>query len=146
MPLTNTKLRIVRATGVRFDLPDRQGLALQVGVSGPMTWTLTYRVVEIGTTGEGRVARRAGTKQRMNLNEYPAVGLSEARTRALAARELARAGSDPAEARRAALAPTDRPPTVADLVERYAEGHLRARNLRAGPNVERLLRRHVAPA
>ena len=146
MPLTDTKLRTVRATGVRFDLPDRQGLALRVGASGSMTWTLTYRVAGTGTAGEGRVARLAGTKQRMNLGEYPAVGLSEARTRALAAREMARAGTDPAEARRAAVAPGDGPPTVADLVESYAEGHLHARNLRAGPNVERMLRRHVVPA
>lgn len=37
MPLTDIKLRTVRATGVRFDLPDRQGPALRVGASGSMT-------------------------------------------------------------------------------------------------------------
>jgi len=34
MPLTDSKLRAVRPNGTRYELPDRQGLALRVGSTG----------------------------------------------------------------------------------------------------------------
>ncbi|MGG5809155.1 tyrosine-type recombinase/integrase [Falsiroseomonas sp. CW058] len=145
MPLSDTKLRAVRPTGARVELPDRGGLSLRVGASGAMTWTLTYRVKGKGDPGEGRVARLAGPKCRMALGSYPAMGLSEAREAALAARRLARDGIDPGAAQRAQAAAQAAAITVADLIERYAADHLR-RNLRSAPVVEALLARHVRPA
>ena len=145
MPLTDTKLRTVRATGVRIDLTDGHGLTLRVGVSGSMTWTLAYRVAGAGEPGAGRVARQVGPKQRMTLGDYPAVTLAEARKRALTARQAAQQGIDPGAGQRRNAGCMTGPMTVADLVERYAEAHLR-RNLRAGLTVERLLHRHVLPA
>jgi len=145
MPLTDTKLRSVRATGVRFDLTDRQGLILRVGASGTMIWAVSYRVAGAGAPGNGRVARLAGPTQRMTLGEYPAIGLAEARARALNARQAARQGDDPGAAQRALATPVAGPVTVSDLFDRYAEAHLR-RNLRSATTVERLLRRHILPA
>jgi len=144
-PLSDTKLRAVRPTGERFDLPDRDGLVLRVGTKGSMTWTLTYRVTGTGEAGTLRAARLAGPKCRMTLGVYPDMTLGEARGAALAARRAARAGIDPGAARRALAAPGEAPVTVADLVDRYAAGHLR-RNLRSAPVVEALLARHVVPA
>ena len=145
MPLTDTKLRTVRATGVRIDLTDGHGLTLRVGVGGSMTWTLAYRVAGAGEPGGGRVARQVGPKQRMTLGDYPATSLAEARKRALTARQAAQQGIDPGAAQRRQAGYMTGPMTVTDLVERYAEAHLR-RNLRAGLTVERLLHRHVVPA
>lgn len=144
-PLTDTKLRAVRPTGKRFELPDRDGLALRVGAKGSMTWTLTYRVARTGDVGTRRHERLAGPKCRMTLGAYPGVTLGKAREAALKARRDAQQGVDPGAAQRALAAPAEVAVTVADLVERYAAGHLR-RNLRSAPVVEALLARHVVPA
>lgn len=145
MPLSDTRLRAVRPTGARFELPDRGGLSLRIGVAGSMTWTLTYRVRGRGDPGEGRVARLAGPKRRVALGSYPAMSLGEARAAALAARRLAGQGHDPGAAGRAQAAAGAGAVTVAGLIDRYAAGHLR-RNLRSAPVVEALLARHVRPA
>ena len=57
MPLTDTKLRAVRPTGARLDLPDSRGLILRIGAGGSMTWTVTYRVAGMGASGKGPVAQ-----------------------------------------------------------------------------------------
>lgn len=138
MPLTDTKLRQLKPTGRRFELPDRDGLCLRVTPKGTMTFTVAYRVRGKGDATGQRVARLAGRKQRLTLGEYPAVSLAQARAKAAAVKQLARSGTDPgidqSDARR-----------VNDLIDRYSAEHL-SRNLRAGGNVEKLLRLHVAPA
>jgi integrase len=106
-----------------------------------MTWTRIYRVAGAGPAGKGRLDRLAGPKQRLVLGTYPNMSLASARAAALSAREAARQGN---ASRTPQAAPTG-PETVAQLVERYAKGHLR-RNLRAGAMVEALLERHVLPA
>lgn len=96
------------------------------------------------STGKGRLDRLAGPKQRLVLGTYPDMSLASARTAALSAREAARQGYDPA-ASRTPQAPPKGPETVAQLIGRYAKGHLR-RNMKAGAMVETLLERHVLPA
>ena len=142
MALTDTKLRTVRPTGARFDLADARGLTLRVGASGTMTWTVIYRVAGAGTSGNGRLTRLAGPKQRLVLGSYPGMTLARARTAALKACEAARQGI---LTRCGHNRPMAGPVTRAQLVERYAAGHLR-RNLRAATMVEALLDRHVVPA
>ncbi len=158
MPLTDSKLRGVRATGKRFELPDRDGLALRVGANGSMIWTLTYTVRGAGTMPGVRVARRAGERRRANLGSYPTMSLAEARETASGTMGLASAGTDPRPPVTVATADASgrgdggqghgQGPravvTVSDLLTRYTREHL-DRNLGSGSNVERLLRRHVEP-
>jgi integrase len=145
MPLSDSKLRGLRATGARFELPDRDGLVLRVGANGSMTWTLTYTVRGAGETPGVRVVRRASDRRRMTLGTYPAMSLSDARDKAQAVNAAARAGTDPQPRTAVAATPSDGPMqvvTVGDLLTRYTREHL-DRNLGSGSNVERLLRRHV---
>src|SRR3712207_774824 len=72
--------------------------------------------------------------------EYPSISLAEAREKAALVKRLAREGTHPAEMMRAQAPPAV--PKVKDLIDRYVTEHL-GRNLKAGGNVEKLLRRHV---
>jgi integrase len=144
MPLTDTKLRNLKPTGTRFELPDRNGLVLRVSARGAMTWTVAYRVRGEGEAAGERVARLAGDKRRATLGDYPTLSLAEARARAAEIKRLARAGLDPVAAQRDTGRPSG--PIVADLVERYAAEHLKRNGLRAGANAEKQLRLHVLPA
>ena len=145
MPLTDTKLRAVRPTGVRVDLPDRGGLSMRVGTAGSMTWCLTYTVRGSSEAVGVRVARRTSNRRRAILGSYPAVSLSEAREAAQAMLRLAHAGMDPRPAQGPPMiAPVVLPMTVRELLVRYISDHL-DRNLDSGGNVARLLRRHVEP-
>jgi len=141
MALTDTRLRNLKSTGKRFELPDRDGLVLRVSQRGVMTWTVSCRVSGQGEAAGTRVTRLAGAKQRFTLGEYPSISLAEARERAAVIKRLARAGTPPAVEARAEPVSA---PTVADLVERYVSSHVH-RNLKGGKNVENLLRRHVVP-
>ena len=67
---------------------DGDGLMLVVRASGRKSWLLRYQM--------------KGVRRDMGLGRYPEIGLKEARHRALDARRLIGAGSDPIEARQAA--------------------------------------------
>lgn len=141
MPLTETRLRALRPTGSRSELPDRDGLSLRVSQRGVMTWTVAFRVQGESAAGGTRRNRLSGDKRRFTLGEYPLVSLADAREKALAVRRLARAGTNPVET----LRPKPKAVvTVADVIARYGTEHLR-RNTRAGGNVEKLLALHVTP-
>jgi Arm DNA-binding domain len=106
-----------------------------------MTWAVYYRVQGKGDGAGVRLERLSGPKQRFALGEYPTISLAEAREHALAVKRLARSGADPVET----LHPKPKAVVrVQNLIERYAAEHLR-RNMKAGANVEKLLRLHVAP-
>ena len=64
MRFTGIKFSSVRATGVRFDLSDRQGLILCAGAAGTMAWTMDYRIAGAGSAKNGLVARLARPRQR----------------------------------------------------------------------------------
>jgi hypothetical protein len=115
LPLTDTKLRSLRPTGKRFELPDRDGLVLRVSQAGVMTWTVTLRVRGAGEEPGQRVAKLAGTKKRIGLGEYPAVSLALAREHASAMRRLARDGEDPRGCKHAPVAAR----TVRDLIDKF---------------------------
>ena len=145
MALTDTKLRAIKATGERREYPDRGGLVLRVSGRGATTWTVSYRVRGKGEVGGERVAQLASGKRRLTLGDYPTVGLAEARAKAAEVKRLARAGVDAADELRGGVVRA-RGPTVADLLGRYAEEHLRRNGLRAANNAEQKLRLHVLPA
>src|SRR5687768_346745 len=96
MALNDTRLRHLKPTGKRFELADRDGLALRMSQRGVMSWTVAYRIAGAGIEPGARVARVSGPKQRLTLGEYPTLSLADARDKAAYARRLARAGNDPA--------------------------------------------------
>lgn len=80
--------------------------------------------------------KRAITK----LGTYPATSLAEARARALEARNLVEAGSDPRDAFKASGADL----TVADLIDSYMAKHVRP-NLRRAGHMEKRFQKDVRP-
>ena len=145
MPLTDSKLRAVRPNGTRYELPDRQGLALRVGSTGSMVWTLTYTVRGAALVPGDPAPPTRGERRRMNIGSYPEMSLSEAREHALKLRRGAKNGVDPRPSELEITPPvSSQVVTVADLIDRYVREHLH-RNLASGGGVERLLRRHVEP-
>jgi integrase len=143
--LTDTKLRRLPPPEKRIHLHDGQvrGLILRVTPAGSKTWALECRVRGQGealATGK----RGAGPKQRFTLGDYPTMSIAEARAAASQMLALARRGMDPAP-KLATPKEVPKPElTVAGLIDRFAEQHLR-RNLRSGEMVEKLLRAHVEP-
>lgn len=105
------------------------GFALRVTDKGSKSWVYFYRI--------------HGRQRRMTIGSYPAFDLAQAREEARAAQREVEKGNDPAgtrvEARR------QKPDTVREVVEKYAERHLRPNNKTAG-EVERMFARHVLPA
>jgi integrase len=91
--LTAAQLSAIRPTGEQFDVVDPAvpGLILRVGPSGSKRWLFRFRW------------KRA--RPRIALGEFPAVGLSEARDRALAHRKELSHGIDPRRSSRAAIKP-----------------------------------------
>ena len=69
MALTDARLRNLRPTGKRFELPDRDGLTLRVSQGGTMTWAVSFRVHGAGDSEGKRVQKLAGEKQRNRCSE-----------------------------------------------------------------------------
>ena len=127
--LTDRFVAGVRPTGEGGDrdYPDRvvRGLRLRVFASGMKSWTFRYAACD----------RHA----RLTLGTYPAVGLAQARAKALEARAALEAGKDPNN-----LFGADPGMTVADLVASYVEKHVRP-NLRTAAEIERRFERNIVP-
>lgn len=86
MPLTDTAARQAKPKEKSYRLSDSQGLYLEVMPGGSKLWRLKYRI--------------AGKEKRYAIGSYPAVSLSEARTRRDEARKLIADGVDPVQARK----------------------------------------------
>lgn len=88
--------------------PQGAGLMLRVADTGRKIWMVRYRTDD-------------GQQRRLNLGYYPDVGLSEARSRAVAARLEATGGGDPAGARqqRRVEAKAERLKTFNNLADTY---------------------------
>jgi len=137
--LTDRYLQTVTppSTG-RLEILDAEapGLVLRVTPNGVRSWAIRYRL-------KGQAQRRA------TFGSYPAVSLSDARTRAKTIAAAAAHGTDllAREAHEAAerRAAAGRPVSVADLLDRYVEDHCLP-NQRRGSLTERLFVMHVKPA
>lgn len=141
MALTDARLRNLRPTGKRFELPDRDGLTLRVSQGGTMTWAVSFRVHGAGDSEGKRVQKLAGEKQRLTIGQYPTISLAEAREKAVQAKRMARSGISPSKID-AAVPPSV--PTVKTLFDRFHAEHL-ARNHRDGTSVGSVLQRHLLP-
>jgi integrase len=112
--LTDGFVRALKAPGGRTEVSDAgcRGLSIRCTPAGVKTWTFAYKL--------------KGRMRRITLGEYPALGLSEARTQADERRAQRQVGKDPRAvqcAERAAQAQTTL--TFAELCERYIE-HVKA--------------------
>jgi integrase len=112
--LTDRFLRALKTSDPRIEVADAscRGLSIRCTAAGIKSWTFAYKL-----------NRRM---RRLTLGEFPAMGLSEARTQADERRAQRQAGSDPRalqDAERAAQAQTTL--TFAELCERYIT-HIKA--------------------
>src|SRR5687767_12927647 len=82
MPLSDTAVRQAKPQPSQFKLADGGGLYLLVRPNGTKSWRLDYRFLD--------------KRKTLSIGLYPAVGLSEARSRREAAKKLLAAGADPA--------------------------------------------------
>ena len=88
MALTDTAIRLAKASELDRKLADEKGLYLLVTTTGSKLWRLKYRI--------------DGKEKKLALGAYPAVGLKEARAKRDEARKAAQAGSDPSVIKREA--------------------------------------------
>jgi integrase len=109
---------------------------LRVFSSGVKSWQVMYRI-----------PKRDGTLQqkRMTLGNYPAFGLSEARTMAREALLKVGRGVDPAEDRKSTKAKIAATPTLAEAAQQFIEGYVKPRN-RSWKETERIFNRYVLPS
>ena len=78
MPLTDVKIRQVKATDKAFKLADSAGLYLEVKPNGSKLWRYRYRI--------------AGRESLYVVGDYPSVSLADARKVRDEARELIKQG------------------------------------------------------
>lgn len=88
MALTDTKLRKLQSRSALYRIADSAGLCIEVTAAGSKLWRYRYRY--------------NGKASMLPLGAYPEVSLAEARRARDDARALLNAGTNPAEARRAA--------------------------------------------
>jgi integrase len=88
--LTDTKLRAFKAKAKSYRVADSHGLVIEVRPTGAKVWRYRYRY--------------AGKPSIVSLDEYPAKSLIDARAERDKLRKLVKAGTNPADAARAAKA------------------------------------------
>lgn len=90
MPLSDTKLRALKPRPTVYRVADMEGLCIEVRPTGARCWRFRYR-----RPGSGK-------PNMLDLGDYPAVSLQEARKERDKQRELVRSGIDPGEERKQA--------------------------------------------
>lgn len=88
MPLTDAKLRTLKPRPTVYRVADMEGLCIEVRPTGARCWRFRYRF--------------AGKPNMLDLGDYPAVSLQEARRERDRQRDLLKAGIDPSQARKQA--------------------------------------------
>lgn len=84
--LTAIKVRNQNASGKTYKLPDGRGLYLRVSKSGHKSWLYRFRI--------------DGKESTFTIGEYPTITLEQARKERTSARELVKAGINPAHERK----------------------------------------------
>lgn len=129
-PLSDSGIRSARPKAVAYELRDgfARGLTLRVWPSGRKQWTLRYRA--------------SGKQRRLDLGDFSAVTLADARKAVNAARVEVTTGHDVAVERRRATARSSE--TIGALAEVYLREHARPRKRSADAD-ERMLNNDVLP-
>lgn len=86
MPLTDLKLRSLKAKTAAYKVSDAEGLHVLVSSNGSKLWRLSYRFF--------------GKQKTLALGQYPDVSLQKARQKRDAAKELLQNGKDPSAVRK----------------------------------------------
>ena len=103
--LTDAKIKAAKATGKRYEIPDGDGLYLDVTAAGVKTWRYRYRIV--------------GQREKVTIGQYPAVGLAEARARHLEMAAMVARDRSPAREIEQERIQTKQAGTVAELSTLY---------------------------
>ena len=123
---TDLHFRKAAPRATRYELPDRDGLVLEVQPSGRKTWRYRYRL--------------DGRREKVTIGPYPTITLEEARDRRRAAEKLVLEGKSPAEQKQRTLE-TRRGPkqaamaTVADVGRSWIEGELKVSSKNARQDI-----------
>ena len=127
---------------------DAPGLVLRITDKGARSWSVYFRLTD---------ATRKQKNLRVTLGRYPSIGIAEARKQAREIRDQAATGIDPRKARAGAQAEAQ---ATAERLLFYnvAEGYIAVRcqredngtpkkgHLKAGKDIESIIRRHLIPA
>ena len=88
--LTNVRIRALKPRPKVYRVADMHGLCLEIRPTGARSWRFRYRF--------------AGKANMLDLGDYPAMSLQDARRERDKQRDLLARGSDPADVRRQAKA------------------------------------------
>ncbi|MHB1348955.1 MAG: tyrosine-type recombinase/integrase [Desulfobulbaceae bacterium] len=124
-PLTDTKVRTVKATEKSQKLFDGWGLYLLVTPTGGKLWNLKYRF--------------EGKEKKLSLGAYPDVSLAEARLKRDQARTLLANGADPGDTRKAQKAAGVEETETFEVIAR--EWHAKFTPSWAASHADKILRR-----
>jgi integrase len=124
-PLTDTKVRTVKATEKSQKLFDGWGLYLLVTPTGGKLWNLKYRF--------------EGKEKKLSLGVYPDISLAEARQRRDQARTLLANGADPGDTRKAQKAAGVEETETFEVIAR--EWHAKFTPSWAASHADKILRR-----
>jgi len=125
MKFTDILVKNLKPQETKFYKREGNGFAICIYPSGVKSWYFIYSI--------------EGVRRSIALGNYPAVTLSEARSRYNKLWEVWRSGADPA-----AKPVREVIPTVAKLVEEYLDKHARPKK-RSWKTDERLLKKEVNP-
>ncbi len=136
--LTVIAIDELKPTGKLFEVSDgkTQGLRVAVQPSGVKSWVVRYR------------PQGSRVNRKLTLGAYPAIGLKDARARAVKALGTIAEGGDPAVEKQAKRqeAKQANAETVEAVVELFVERYLKAKRLRTWEETKRLLERNAVAA
>lgn len=133
MKFTDSFIKSLKPQEKKLYVREARGFAIRVLPSGVKTWLYIF-------TFEGK-------RTEMNLGHYPAVSLSDARTKYNEAYELLKRGINPAELAETEKEERRKALTVADLIEEFIEKYVKKRKVdRSVYDDTRTLNKDVLPA
>ena len=128
---TDKMIKALKPESTDYSRSEGNGFTVRVMPSGVKTWLYVYAF--------------DGKRRKMNLGQYPAISLEDARSRFEDARRQVKNGVDPLAAAEQAKVERIKAPTVADLIDEYIEKHAKPHK-RGWAEDKRILERDALPA
>ena len=128
---TDKMIRALKPEPSDYSRSEGNGFTIRVMPSGVKTWLYVYAF--------------DGKRRKMNLGQYPAISLEDARSRFEDARRQVKNGVDPMAAAEQAKVERIKAPTVADLIDEYIEKHAKPHK-RGWAEDKRILEHDALPA
>ncbi len=130
MALNDLKLKNLKPENSRYLVFDSGGLYIQVYPSSKKSWIFRYQF--------------GGRPRKLNLGQYPAISLSEARQKAAEASQQVHKGIDPGELKKLEKAKAKASPTFPKMLQEFWERELQEK--KSGPERKRLIIHDCLPA